>query len=103
MPKLSDQQISERLPKLTGWAVRDGLLSKTFTVPSFAHGVLFIGAIGQLAEAANHHPDVNLHGYSHVTVSLETHSEGGVTEKDFDLAAQIEALPHKRPKEAAKA
>jgi 4a-hydroxytetrahydrobiopterin dehydratase len=96
MPKLTNEQMSERLAALSGWAVRDGLLSKTFTVPSFAHGVLFIGAIGQLAEAANHHPDVSLHDYSHVTVGLVTHSEGGLTEKDFDLAAQIEALPHKK-------
>jgi 4a-hydroxytetrahydrobiopterin dehydratase len=99
MPKLTNEQMSERLAALSGWAARDGLLSKTFTVPSFAHGVLFIGAIGQLAEAANHHPDVSLHDYSHVTVGLVTHSEGGLTEKDFDLAAQIEALPHKKPKD----
>jgi 4a-hydroxytetrahydrobiopterin dehydratase len=77
------------------------MLTKTFTVRSFAHGVLFIAAIAQLAESANHHPDVNLHGYSHVTVSLVTHSEGGVTEKDIDLAAQIEALPQPKPKGAA--
>ncbi len=95
MTLLSPDQIKDRLPRLPGWAVREGLLTKTFVVRSFAHGVLFVGAIGQLAEAANHHPDVSLHGYKNVTVSLSTHSEGGLTEKDFDLAAQIEQLPHK--------
>jgi len=99
MPLLNASQINERLDRLPGWAVREGLLTKTYQVRSFAHGVLFIGAIGQLAEAANHHPDLSLHGYSHVTVSLSTHSEGGLTERDFDLAGQIEAVPHKRPKE----
>ena len=98
MPRLNQDQITELLAALPGWEVREGLLSKTYTVRSFAHGVLFLGAIGQLAEAANHHPDVSLHDYSQVTLRLSTHSEGGLTEKDFDLAAQIEALPHKNPK-----
>jgi 4a-hydroxytetrahydrobiopterin dehydratase len=100
MPRLTQDQITARLSGLSGWQVVNGQLTKTFNVRSFAHGVLFLGAIGQLAEAANHHPDLSLHGYSHVAVSLSTHSEGGLTEKDFDLAAQIEALPHKRPKES---
>jgi 4a-hydroxytetrahydrobiopterin dehydratase len=100
MPLLTSDQIAQRLTALPGWEVREGLLTKTFTVRSFAHGVLFLGAIAQFAEAANHHPDVSLHGYSHVTVALSTHSEGGLTEKDFDLAAQIESLPLKKPKDA---
>ncbi len=100
MPLLTNEEIAQRLTTLPDWEVREGVLTKTFTLRSFAHGVLFIGAIAQLAEAANHHPDVSLHGYNRVTVSLSTHSEGGLTEKDFNLAAQIEALPHKKPKEA---
>ena len=99
MHRLNTDQIEARLGGLDGWSVREGLLVKTYKVRSFAHGVLFIGAVGQLAEAANHHPDVNLHNYSQVTVSLSTHSEAGLTEKDFDLASAIEALPHKKPKE----
>lgn len=98
MPRLTQDQIIARLGALPDWEVREGLLTKTFNVRSFAHGVLFVAAIGQLAEAANHHPDLSLHGYSHVTIQLSTHSESGLTEKDFDLADQIEALPHKRPK-----
>jgi 4a-hydroxytetrahydrobiopterin dehydratase len=98
MPTLSGNDIATRLGKLPGWGVPGGLLTKTYQVRSFAHGVLFIGAIGQLAEAANHHPDLSLQGYNRVTVSLITHSAGGLTDKDFDLAAAIEALPHKPPK-----
>ena len=101
MPKLTADELAARLADLPGWEVSAGMLTKTFTVRSFAHGVLFIGAIGQLAEAANHHPDVTLHGYSHVTVSLVTHSEGGVTKKDCDLAAQVQKLPQPKPKAAA--
>jgi 4a-hydroxytetrahydrobiopterin dehydratase len=95
MPRLSEPEIAARLPGLAGWSVTGGLLTKTFTLRSFAHGVLFVGAIAQLAEAANHHPDLRLHGYKYVTIALETHSEGGLTHRDFDLAAAIEALPHK--------
>jgi 4a-hydroxytetrahydrobiopterin dehydratase len=98
MPTLSPADITTRLARLPGWEVQHGLLTKTYTVRSFAHGVLFIGAIGQLAEAANHHPDLRLEGYNRVTVSLSTHSAGGLTTKDFDLAAAIETLPHKPPK-----
>ena len=97
MAPLTESEIHSRLPDLPGWAVTDGLLTKTYTVRSFAHAVLFVGAIGQLAEAANHHPNLRLHGYKFVTIALETHSEGGLTQRDFDLAAAIEALPHKPP------
>lgn len=98
MPLINPADIQTRLAYLPSWAVQNGSLTKTFGVRSFAHGVLFIGAIGQLAEAANHHPDICLHGYKNVTVSLSTHSEGGITEKDFELAGQIESLPHKQLK-----
>jgi 4a-hydroxytetrahydrobiopterin dehydratase len=99
MPRLSPDEIRQRLEGYPEWAVANGQLSKTFKVRSFAHGVLFIAAIGQLAEAANHHPDVSLHGYSQVTIAVSTHSEGGITEKDFELAGAIEALPHKKAKQ----
>ena len=98
MARLTNEEVTVRMSALPGWAVREGLLTKTYTLRSFAHGVLFVGAIGQYAEAANHHPDVSLHDYNQVTVSLVTHSEGGITEKDFELAARIEALPQKAPK-----
>jgi 4a-hydroxytetrahydrobiopterin dehydratase len=95
MALLAHDEVEQRLQRLPGWAVKDGLLTRTYEVCSFAHAMLFLGAIGQLAEAANHHPDLSLHGYKNVTVSLSTHSAGGITEKDFDLAGQIDGLPHK--------
>jgi len=95
MSLLTDAERQSRLASLAGWAVSNGRLTKTYTVRSFAHAVLFAGAIAQLAEAANHHPDLKLHDYKLVTVELMTHSAGGLTAKDFDLAEGIEALPHK--------
>ena len=97
---MTDSELQQALAGLPGWSVRDGFLTKTYRVRSFAHGMLFLAAIGQLAEAANHHPDLSLRDYSQVTVDLVTHSEGGLTERDFALAAAIDALPHKKPKEA---
>lgn len=99
MSLFTPDEITQRLQSLPGWEVQNGQLTKTFKVGTFAHAVLFIGAIGQYAEAANHHPDLSLKGYNKVTVELSTHSAGGLTEKDFNLAAQIEALPHKLPKQ----
>jgi 4a-hydroxytetrahydrobiopterin dehydratase len=95
MPLLSAADLQAELSRLPGWSVANGALTKQYTVRSFAHGVLFTGAIAQLAEAAGHHPDVRLHDYKYVTVQLVTHSDGGITDKDVSLAAQIEALPHK--------
>ncbi|MBI3762920.1 MAG: 4a-hydroxytetrahydrobiopterin dehydratase [Chloroflexi bacterium] len=97
MTLLNPSEIEQRLRTLPGWKVEGGELTKTYVVRSFAHGVLFVGAIAQLAEAADHHPDVSIHAYRHVTVRLSTHSEGGITERDVSLATQIEALPHKAP------
>ncbi len=99
MPNLlEDGEINHRLSELDGWQVEDGMLVRTFILPSFAHAVLMVGAIGQLAEAADHHPDLRLFSYKRLTVSLVTHSAGGLTEKDFDLAEQIQSLPQRKPK-----
>jgi 4a-hydroxytetrahydrobiopterin dehydratase len=98
MALLAADEIAARLAELSDWEVRDAQLTRTYTLPSFAHAIVFIGAVGQLAEAANHHPDLKLLGYKHVTIELSTHSEGGLTRRDFDLAQQIQALPQKRVK-----
>lgn len=94
--RLSETEIQDRMLVLEGWHQQGGALVRTFTLSSFAHAVLMIGAIGQLAEAADHHPDLNLFSYKNLTVTLVTHSEGGLTEKDFALAKQIQELPQRQ-------
>lgn len=94
--KISDSEIQDRLKSLQGWEFIDNALVRTYQLPSFAHAVLMIGAIGQLAEAVGHHPDLRLHGYNKLTINLMTHSVGGLTEKDFSLARQIQALPQQQ-------
>lgn len=91
MPLLSDEEISARLAALPGWEHAEGTIRKEYATGDFRRGVAFIVRLAFEAEAANHHPDVDLR-YSGVVVALSTHSEGGVTEKDLDLAAAIEPL-----------
>ena len=68
-------------------------LFRTFQFGNFVTAVAFINAIARLAESEGHHPDLNLHSYKHVTVTLSTHAIGGLSENDFILAAKIDELP----------
>jgi 4a-hydroxytetrahydrobiopterin dehydratase len=89
MAKLSEAEISARLGALAGWTYGDRAISKQFRFKDFMAAIGFINRIAPIAEAADHHPDI-LVNYSRLTFSCSTHSAGGVTEKDFALAAQIE-------------
>jgi 4a-hydroxytetrahydrobiopterin dehydratase len=91
MPPLADAEISAALAALPGWT-RDGdEIVKTFECASFPAAIAFVVQIGFLAEKADHHPDLDIR-WRKVTVALSTHSAGGLTNRDFDLAADIEAL-----------
>jgi len=89
MAKLSTEAVQGALEKLPGWDLRDGAIGKQFTWPSFPVAIKFVNQVADLAEQADHHPDI-LINYRRVTITLSTHSEGGITQKDFDLAAQID-------------
>jgi 4a-hydroxytetrahydrobiopterin dehydratase len=86
MSKLSDAEISARLQTLAGWTRQGDTISKTFTRPGFPAAIAFVTRIGFLAEAANHHPDIDIR-WNKVTLALTTHDAGGLTAKDFALAA----------------
>ena len=95
MDRLNDYQITEKLAALNGWKLNDlegraGLL-KVFPTRDFLTGLGFVVRIAVLAEKANHHPDITL-TYPKVSVRLSTHDAGGLTTRDFDLAAQIDLL-----------
>ena len=90
MPLLDDQQIRRNLDALRGWTREGDAIRKTYTLDSFAESIAFVNRIAELAERADHHPDIDIR-YDRVGCSLSTHSEGGLTEKDFDLARQIDA------------
>ena len=89
MAKLTDEQITMRLSGLNGWQVVDGQLTKTFDFNTYLAGLEFGTDIGYAAEKMDHHPDL-LITWRKVKVSVSTHSEGGITEKDFALAEACE-------------
>lgn len=76
-----------------GWRREGESLRRTYELSGFAAAVALVNAIAARAEAADHHPDLHLTGYRRLEVVLTTHSAGTVTEKDYRLAAEIEALP----------
>ncbi len=91
MPKLSEPEIQQALPGVAGWSRSGDALSRTFTLPSFPAALVFVCAVGNLAERADHHPDMLIQ-YKKVTLKLSTHSAGGLTERDFALAKEINGI-----------
>jgi 4a-hydroxytetrahydrobiopterin dehydratase len=90
-PLLSPGEVQERLEPLQGWELEGDRIKKLFRFPAFMDGIAFINRVADLAEAADHHPDVTIN-YTRITLALITHASHGLTHKDFDLAAQIEGL-----------
>jgi 4a-hydroxytetrahydrobiopterin dehydratase len=91
MTLLTDEEIGHRLAG-SEW-VRDGhSIVREWTLADFASAIAFVNRVADLAEAANHHPDILLHGWNRLRLELSTHSQGGLTEADFALARQIDEL-----------
>ena len=78
--------------KLDGWGDDQNVLTKNFTFHNFKEAMTFVQQVGTLAEKANHHPDILIHRYKHVRITLTTHDADTVTQKDFDLASKIDTL-----------
>ena len=91
MAALSNEAIQQGLAKMQGWSYEGKDLHKKFIFQSFMPGIEFVNNIAQAAESAGHHPDITIN-YNVVGISLSTHSEGGVTNKDFDLARLIDCI-----------
>ena len=91
MAKLSDAAIAERLAALTGWERGNGMIQKTYQFHDFAESMEFVNRVADVAERANHHPDI-LVQWNRVSLTLSTHSDGGLTTKDFDLAQTLDHL-----------
>lgn len=89
MSKLSDAEIGARLQTLVGWTRQGDTIGKTFTLSGFPAAIAFVTRIGFLAEAANHHPDIDIR-WNKVRLVLSTHDAGGLTAKDFELAAAVD-------------
>jgi 4a-hydroxytetrahydrobiopterin dehydratase len=89
MSQLNLEQIASTLRQLGGWQYESGALVKEWTFANFREAMAFTNTVAELAEDADHHPDIAVN-YNRVRLTLATHSEGGVTEKDAALARQIE-------------
>jgi 4a-hydroxytetrahydrobiopterin dehydratase len=88
MALLSDTAIKGRLARVPGWERFGNEIRRTWTFVDFKGSMAFVNRVAALAEAADHHPDIDIR-YSRVTLVLRTHDAGGLTERDFDLAEAI--------------
>ena len=91
MAALSESVIHEKLQHLPGWSYSGNSIQRQFAFDDFLTGIEFVNRVAELAESAGHHPDIAIN-YNRVTLALSTHSESGVTQKDFDLARDIHGL-----------
>lgn len=91
MAVLSDEEVSAALGELAGWERSGDEIVKTYELPSFPAAIAFVTRVGFLAEKADHHPDLDIR-WRKVKVALSSHDAGGITTKDFDLAAEIESV-----------
>ena len=89
MPKLTQVQIKSALRKVPEWKKRRSEITRTYQFKDFVAAVKFVNRVAKLAEEAWHHPDIDIR-WNKVTLVLSTHSEGGLTGKDFNLAKQID-------------
>ena len=90
MARLSDDQVSARLPEIPEWERQGDEIVRSYRAPSFIEGIAFVQRVAELAEAANHHPDIDIR-WRTVRIALTTHDAGGLSGNDFNLAAQIDA------------
>jgi 4a-hydroxytetrahydrobiopterin dehydratase len=92
--RLSDIAIQRELGNLPGWSRRGEVITKTFQFRDFLTGIAFVSGVAKAADAADHHPDIDIR-YTKVICSLSTHSAGGITQKDLDMARKIDLAQEK--------
>ncbi len=88
---LSEAEIQSRLKVLSDWKIQGKEITKQFQFADFVHAMGFVNSVALVAERANHHPDIDVR-WNKVTLTLSTHSAGGLTEQDFSLATTIDGL-----------
>jgi 4a-hydroxytetrahydrobiopterin dehydratase len=91
MAVLSNEEVDAALPGLTDWERTDGALKRSIKFPGFLDGIEAVRRIAEVAEAKDHHPDIDIR-WRTVTFALVTHSEGGITQRDLELAGEIDRI-----------
>ncbi len=93
MARLSEQEIERRMQGASGWRLLPGgEIEREWKLSDFDAAIAFVNAVAGLAQEADHHPDIRVHGWNKVALTLSTHSQGGLTDADFRLAERIDAL-----------
>jgi len=95
MPKLSEPEILQKMPTAKGWERHGDMLVRSWQFPSFRRALEFVNNVAALAEKHDHHPDIVL-SYRTVRLEVSTHSDGGLTDRDFTFVAEANALPSDR-------
>ena len=88
--KLAEKDVQDRIKTLKSWTIENGELHRTYSFKDFRGSMAFVTRVALISESMDHHPDIDIR-YSKVTLKLMTHSAGGLTEKDFKLAGEIDA------------
>ena len=88
---LNREEVASKLGKLNGWEANDNKLTRKFSFTNFAESLAFVNRVGEIAEAADHHPDITF-GWGYAEISTTTHDRGGITDVDIALASKIDAL-----------
>jgi|SRR5450432_2260379 4a-hydroxytetrahydrobiopterin dehydratase len=91
MPPLTPRQVSRRMKSVPKWTRRSRTILRTFEFEGFLDAVDFVNRVAKKAEKSDHHPDIDIR-WNKVTLALSTHSEGGLTSKDFSMARECAAL-----------
>ena len=92
MSLLSQEAVTDRLQHLNGWKMEQGELVRSYEFADFRAAMVFVNAVAEKAEAANHHPDIDIR-YNKVRLALISHDAGGLTERDIKMAATLNSLP----------
>lgn len=91
MSTISSNDLQQSIQQLSGWGVRPNAIAKDYHFADFKAAMAFVNRVADLAEAANHHPDISI-SWNRVTLTLSSHAAGGVTDRDLSLARDIEAV-----------
>jgi len=87
--KLDERELQAAVAKLPKWSLTGGEIVRELSFKDFAHAMVFVNGVAELAEGANHHPDIDIR-YNKVRLALVTHDSGGITQNDIELAAAID-------------
>jgi len=92
MSILNNDEITKNLSSLSGWLQEEKQIAKQYQFKDFIEALAFVNKVGTEAEKMNHHPDIFIHSWNKVKITISNHSEGGITKNDFQLAQKIEGL-----------